>query len=426
MRIPRGFSQMHFLHLPEKRADAGCLDTFKLARDLRVERVFAQAGHEGRLVEPDHFVQFLLCRLVPARKEDLAIERRLRGPDSKERFQIDDVDLTLYELPHESVRLRCRRDGLKEVGIVDSRNPILPGRPLGDDRGPLTETHQRLRVDGPLKLPENVIEVRSLDELPEEFDGETARRHKIFLDFLGRCPVDLRTNDGLDVLEVVAIQITAHDRSELALAEIVDVIIRLRQVLGRRHLDQVHTGVAGPEGEHLGLVLALPEEPGDFGDFHLQDSRVHLLRNQGGPSRTDTRRDVGIVACVVRNPFADPAVASEETFVLSFARGSSGHRSGGHSVSATSFTASSQTSRRSVSYRKSTRRVPSALSITTPPAHSTVPANESPTIFRTRASSRGLAYTLPPERHSASFALSSLRRMSALSESRLSRSSARS
>src|SRR5439155_4352644 len=129
-------------------------------------------------------------------------------------------------------------------------------------------------------------------------------------------------------------------------------------------------------------------------------------------------------ARIVRNPLADPAVAPEEAFVLSFLPRRIGQRSGGHSVSATSFTASSQTSRRSVSYLRSTRRVPSALSITMPPAHSIVPAKEFPTIFRTSASSRGLQYTLPPDRHSDSLALRRVRKMSALSESLPSRSSA--
>src|SRR6266571_8754789 len=100
-----------------------------------------------------------------------------------------------------------------------------------DGGRPLAESRQRLRVDGSLESLEHVIEGRRLDELSEEFDGETTRRHEVFLDFFGRRTVDLRPNDRLDVLQVVAVQIAADDRSELALAEIVDVVVRLRQVL---------------------------------------------------------------------------------------------------------------------------------------------------------------------------------------------------
>src|SRR5881628_1965651 len=270
MRVPRGLGQVNLLHFPEQGADAGRLDALEVARDLRVKGILAQAGHEGGLVKPNHLVQFVLRRLVPAREEDLAIERRLGRPDPEERLQIDEVDLALDELPHEAVRFRRWRDRLKEVGVVEPGDPVLPGGPLGDSGRALAQSRQGLRVDGSLESLERLIEVRRLDELPEEFDGETAGRHEVFLDFFGRCPVDLRANDGLDVLEVVSIQVAANDRSELALAEIVDVVVCLREVSGRCHLDEVHAGIPGPEGEHLGLVLPLPKEPGDLGDLHLE------------------------------------------------------------------------------------------------------------------------------------------------------------
>src|SRR3989454_416385 len=142
MRVPRGLGQVDLLHFPEQGADPGRLDALEVARDLRVKGILAQAGDEGGLLEPNHLVQFVLRRLVPAREEDLAVERRFGRPDPEERLQIDEVDLA----------------------------------------------------------------------------------------FLGRCPVDLRANDRLDVLEVVSIQVAANDRSELALAEIVDVVVRLREV----------------------------------------------------------------------------------------------------------------------------------------------------------------------------------------------------
>ena len=230
MRVPRGLGQVDLLHFPEQGADAGRLDALEVARDLRVKGILAQAGHEGGLVKPDHLVQLLLRRLVPAREKDLAVERRLGGPDPEERLQIDEVDLALDELPHEPVRFRRWRDRLKEVGVVEPGDPVLPGGPLGDSGRALAQSRQGLRVDGSLESLERLIEVRRLDELPEEFDRETAGGHEVFLDFFGRCPVDLRANDGLDVLEVVAIQVAANDRSELALAEIVDVVVRLREV----------------------------------------------------------------------------------------------------------------------------------------------------------------------------------------------------
>src|SRR2546427_609065 len=230
MGVPRGLGQVDLLHFPEEGADAGCLDALEVARDLRIEGVLTQTGHEGGLLEPNHLAQFLLRRLVSAREEDLAIERRLGRPDSEERFQVDDINLPFEELPHESIRFRRRRDGLEQVGVVESGHPVFPGGPLGDGGGPFAKPRQRLRVNRPLESLEHVIEGRGLDELPEEFDRETAGGHEVFFDFLGRRTIDLRTNDRLDVLQVVAIQITADDCSELAFAEIVDVVVRLRQV----------------------------------------------------------------------------------------------------------------------------------------------------------------------------------------------------
>src|SRR6266571_970006 len=106
MRVPRGLGQMDLLHLPEEGADTGRLDALEVACDPRVEGVLTQAGHEGGLLKPDHLVQLLLRRLVAAREEDLAVERRLGRPDPEERLQVDEVDLALDEFPHESIRLR--------------------------------------------------------------------------------------------------------------------------------------------------------------------------------------------------------------------------------------------------------------------------------------------------------------------------------
>src|SRR2546426_997758 len=173
------------LDFPEQGPDPGRLDALEVARDFRVKGILAQAGHEGGLVKPDHLVQFVLRRLVPAREEDLAIERRLGRPDPEERLQIDEVDLALDEFPHESIRFRRWRDGLKEVGVVEPGHPVLPGGPLGDSRRALAQSRQGLRVDGSLESLEHLIEVRRLDELPEEFDRETAGGHEVFLDFFG-------------------------------------------------------------------------------------------------------------------------------------------------------------------------------------------------------------------------------------------------
>src|SRR2546428_124958 len=205
MRVPRGLGQMNLLHFPEQGADAGCFDALEVARDLRVEGVLTEPGHEGGLLETDHLAQLLLRRLVSAREEDLAIERRLGGPDPEEGLQVDDINLPFEELPHESIRFRRWRDGLEQLGVVESGHPVFPGGPLGDGGRPFAESRQRLRIDGPIESLAHVIEGRSLDELPEEFHRETPARHEAFLDFFGRPTVDLRTNDGLDVLHVVPI-----------------------------------------------------------------------------------------------------------------------------------------------------------------------------------------------------------------------------
>src|SRR5437899_2812790 len=177
--------------------------------------------------------------------------------------------------------------------------------------------------------------------------------------------------------------------------------------------DQVHPGVASAEREHLGLVFPLPQKPRDFGDLHLEQTRVDVRGQKGGPFRADPRGDVRVVTRLVRDslpdfPRAVPKAADCPGLI-------DGHAFDGHRVCATSFTASSQTSRRIESYRRSTRRVPSPLSMTIPPAQSIVPSNAELTSFRTTGSSRGFEYTLPPERHSSRFASSRRRRSSVFS-----------
>src|SRR3989454_6292213 len=197
MGVPRGLGQVDLLHFPEEGADAGCLDALEVARDLRIEGGLTQTGHEGGLLEPNHLAQFLLRRLVSAREEDLAIERRLGRPDSEERFQVDDINLPFEELPHESIRFRRRRDGLEQVGVVESGHPVFPGGPLGDGGRAVAKPRQRLRVDRPLESLEHVIEGRGLDEMPDEFDGKTAGGHEGVFDFFGRRTVNLRTHGRL-------------------------------------------------------------------------------------------------------------------------------------------------------------------------------------------------------------------------------------
>src|SRR6266487_7174677 len=101
-----------------------------------------------------------------------------------------------------------------------------------------------------------------------------------------------------------------------------------------RGLDEVHAGVAAPEREHLRLVLPLPEEPRNLRDFHLQESSEDVLGQQGGPFRTDPRRDVRVVARLVRDALPDPAVPLEERFELLYRRRPSPHAFEGHRVSA--------------------------------------------------------------------------------------------
>src|SRR2546426_6280132 len=187
-------------------------------------------------------------------------------------------------------------------------------------------------------------------------------------------------------------------------------------------LDQVHPGIASAEGEHLRFVFPLPQKSRDFGDLHLEQTRVGVRGQKGGPFRADPRGDVRVVTRLVRDSLPDfPRAVPKATDCSGLF---DGHAFDGHRVCATSFTASSQTSRRIESYRRSTRRVPSPLSMTIPPAHLIVPANAEPTIFRTTGSSRGFEYTLPPERHSSWFASRRRRRSSAFSGSSLRRTKA--
>src|SRR2546430_12934182 len=156
-------------------------------------------------------------------------------------------------------------------------------------------------------------------------------------------------------------------------------------------LDQVHPGIATAEGDHLRFILPLTQEPRDFGDLHLEKTRVGVCGQKGGPFRADPRGDVRVVTRLVRDSLPDfprPLPKAADCPGLF-----DGHAFDGHRVCATSFTASSQTSRRIESYRRSTRRVPSPLSMTLPPAQSIVPSHAELTSFRTTGSSRGFEYT---------------------------------
>src|SRR6266540_3302915 len=384
----------------------------ELSEDVRGKPALLPAAHEGGLVQLHHLLKVLHAHLTAARQEDLPLERRLRGPHPKERLQVHDIDLPLDELPHEAVRLRRRRDRGEELRVVDRGDAILPGGPVRHVGRLRPEAGQGLRIDRVLEPPEHPVERLRFDQLAEEREGEAPGGHEVLLDFRRRCAVRLRPDDRLHVLQVVSVQVAADDGPQIALAEIVDLVVHLREVPRGRRLDEVHARVAAPEREHLRLVLPFAEEPRDLGDLHLQEPSVDVLGQEGRPLRPDPRRDVRIVARLVRDPLPDPAVPLEERFEALDLRRPSPHALEGHRVSATSLTASSHTSLRIDSYRRAIRRLPSALSITTPPAQSIVPANAEPAIFRTTGSSRAFAYTLPPP-HSASLALRTPRRNSA-------------
>src|SRR6266571_5097677 len=412
VRVSGGLDQMDLLDLPEERADPGRLDPLEVAGDRLVEGRLGEAAHQGRLVQRHHLLQVLHGHLAAARQEDLPLERRLRGPHPKEGLEVHDVDLPLDELPHQAVRLRRRRDRGEEFRVVDRGDAILPRGPVRHLGRLRPEAGQGLRVDRVLEPPERLIERLRFDQLAQEREGEAPGGHEVLLDFRRRRAVRLRPDDRLHVLQVVSVQVPADDGPQIAFAEIVDLVVHLREVPRDGGLDEVHARVAAPQREHLRLVLPFAEEPRDLRDLHLQEPSVHVFGQQGRPLRADPRRDVRVVARLVWDALPDPAVPLEERFEALDLWRPSPHALEGHRVSATSLTASSHTSRRIDSYRKSIRRVPSADSITTPPAQSMVPANAEPTIFRTTGSSRPFAYTLPP-RHSASLALRTPRRNSA-------------
>src|SRR2546426_223351 len=235
MRVLRRLDQVDLLDLPQERPDPGGLDPLQVARDLVVEGIRAQAGHQRGLVEPHHPAEIGLGHLVPARQKDGAVEGGFCGPDPEECLQIHDVDLPLDELPHESIRVRRGRDRLEEFHVIDPGNAVLPSGPVLDlGRRSL----EGFGVNRAIQLFEDIAEGRGTCELLEEPEGQAACGHEVLLDLLRRRSVRLRAHDGLDVLQIVAVEVAADHGLELAFTEFVNVVVGPRQVPRHCPFDQ--------------------------------------------------------------------------------------------------------------------------------------------------------------------------------------------
>src|SRR3989449_7049445 len=195
--VLRRLDQVDLFDFPQERADPGGLDPLEVARDVVVEGIRAQAGHQRGLVEPHHLAELVFGHLVPSRKKDGAVEGGFRGPDPEECLQVHDVDLPLDELPHEAIRVRRGRDRLEELRVIDPGNTVLPSGPVLDlGRRPF----EGFGVNRVVEPPEGIVEGRGRGELAEELDRQAASGHEVFLDLFRGSPIRLRTHDRLHVL----------------------------------------------------------------------------------------------------------------------------------------------------------------------------------------------------------------------------------
>src|SRR5207244_13306832 len=239
------------------------------------------------------------------------------------------------------------------------------------------------------------VQGQLVEEALDEGLPHAPRGDDVFQDLRGGCAEDLAADDRLHILHVEPVQVPADHLPELPLGELDDLRVHGGEVSTRGEFDQVDSGRLRCERQDLRFVGPFAEDAGDLRDFHLEHPFVYVRQEERRLLRPDARGDVRIVPALDWDPASHtPPVSSE------FGR-ERGRHWGGHKTSATSLIESRKISARMVSNRRSIRRVPSALSITTPPTQSIVPAKLLPTIDRTPSASCALQYTFP-FRHSSS------------------------
>src|SRR6267378_1649342 len=397
MGVPPRLQEMELLDRSDELPDAEGLEVLQLCRKVFGERVVAKPGREAVDVQGHHLGKLRPADLEASLDERLVRQGGLRRPESQKGFQIHDVDLAANEFPHQSGPFRPLRDHGEEVLVIQFRDevfPLVPALHLGRF---LAEGLQRLSMDRPFEPVEHLVQGRQVDEALEEGFAHAPGGDDVLQDLRRRRAEHLPTDDCLNILHVESVQVPTDHLTELALRKLDDLRVDGGEVPTRGEFDQVDSGRLRRERQDLGLVGALAQHAGDLGDFHLEHPFVDVQGEECRLLRPHACGDVWIVPALDRDPAGHaPPVPSE------FGRESGGH-GGGHRTSATSLIESRQTSARMVSNRRSIRRDPSALSITTPPTHSIVPPKFLPTIDRTAFASRALQYTFP-FRHSSSCA----------------------
>src|SRR5205809_1207961 len=395
--VPTRLQEMEFLNRSDQLPHAEGLEVFEPGGKVLRERVVAEPGREAVHVQRHHLDELRLQNLEASSDEGVVGHGGLRGPQPQKGFQIHDIDLAADEFPHEPGALRPLGDDGEEVLVIQFRDEVFPLVPPLDLGRLLAKGLQGLSMDRPIELVEHLVQGRQIDEALEEGFPHAPRGDDVFQNLRRGCAEDLAADDRLHVLHVEPVQVPTDHLSQLALGELDDLRVHGREVPTRRELDQVDSGRLRCERQDLRLVAPFAQDAGDLWHFHLEHPFVYVRQEERRLLRPDARGDVRIVPALYRDPASHaPPVSSE------FGR-ERGRHWGGHKTSATSLIESRQISARMFSNRRSIRRVPSALSITTPPTQSIVPAKLLPTIDRTLSASCAFQYTFP-FRHSSSCA----------------------
>src|SRR6267143_6156999 len=385
--IPTRLQEMESLDTPNQLADAEGLQVLEPARQIFGEIIVRQAGRQRVHVERGHFVEFGLRDFEAAVDEGVVLERPLGRTQPEEGLQVHDVDFSSNEFPHQTRAFGALGDDREQILVIEFRDEVLPRIPFPDLRGGLPQRMESLRIYRATEMFEDIVQGWKFDQALKERFSHTSRRHHVLEDFLRGRAEQLPAHDGLHVLDVKPIEVPSDHLSKLALGELDDLGVDRGKVPTRGAFDQVDARHSRREGQDLRLVRAFAEDARNLRDFHLEHPFVHVGGEKSRLLRTDAGGHIRIIPALNRDPFRDP---TEDAGVTRRSRGRGGAHRGGHRTSATSLIESRQTSARRVSNRRSVRREPSALSITTPPTQSIVPAKRGPTIDRTASASRAL------------------------------------